>query len=86
MPHPHWQLMVLGVDPDHHGRGLGSALVAAGIERANSDRSAIYVDTSAEINVGFYERFGFEVIEKTTVTDLHMPFWMMVRRPISTDT
>ena len=86
MPNPHWQLMVLGVDPDRQSRGLGSALVATGIERADSDRSAIYVDTSAEANVGFYEQFGFEVIEKTTVTDLDKPFWMMVRRPITTRT
>lgn len=81
MPEPHWQLMVLGVDPDHHGRGMGSALVTAGVERADASRAPIYVDTSAEANVGFYGQFGFEVVEEMTVTDLALPFWMMVHRP-----
>lgn len=81
MPEPHWCLEVLGVDPDHQGSGLGSALVRTGVERADSIQSAIYVDTSAEANVGFYERFGFEVIEEMAVTDLDLPFWMMVRPP-----
>ena len=79
MLEPHWRLEVLGVDPDHHGRGLGSFLVRTGIERADSDRTPIYVDANAEPNVGFYERFGFEVIETMSVTDLDLPFWMMVR-------
>lgn len=81
MPEPHWCLEVLGVDLDHHGRGQGSSLVAVGIERADADQAPIHVDTSAERNVGFYQQFGFEVVEKTTVTDLDLPFWMMARDP-----
>jgi ribosomal protein S18 acetylase RimI-like enzyme len=81
MPESHCCLDVLGVDPEHQGRGLGSSLVWAGIERADRDRAPTYVDTSAERNVGFYERFGFGVIEKTNVTDLDLPFWMMARAP-----
>ena len=81
MREPHWGLEVLGVDPDRHGGGHGTSLVAAGIERADSDHAPTYVDTSAERNVGFYERFGFEVVDKTAVTDLELPFWMMVRNP-----
>ena len=72
---------VLGVDPLHQGRGLGSSLVWAGIERANRDQAPTYVDTSAERNVDFYERFGFEVVEKINVTDFDLPFWMMARAP-----
>lgn len=83
MPEPHWCLDVLGVDPDHQGRGLGSSLVWAGIERTDNDQAPTYVDTSADRNVGFYERFGFELIEKTYVTDLDLPFWMMARPPRS---
>lgn len=76
---PHWQLMVLGVAPEHHGQGYGTALVEAGLERADRDRRPVYVDTSAEANVGFYERFGFEVVDELTIAHPQVPFWMMVR-------
>jgi ribosomal protein S18 acetylase RimI-like enzyme len=79
MPEPHWQLMVLGVHPDHHGEGMGSSLVESGIGRAAVGDAPLYVDTSAEANVGFYERFGFELVQTLILTDPTVPFWMMRR-------
>ena len=38
-----------------------------------------YLETDKEINVGFYERFGFEVVSKEEV--LGTPNWFMLRRP-----
>ncbi len=76
---PHWSLEVLGVDPDFQGAGLGSALVEAGLLRADKAGLPCYVDTSEGENVGFYSRFGFAVVKEITVTDLAAPFWMMVR-------
>ena len=78
---PHWQLMVLGVDPSHHGDGHGTALVEHGLDRADRQRLPVYVDTSAERNVGFYERFGFELVESLTVPEPNVPFWILIRPP-----
>ena len=73
--------MVIGVEPDQRSRGLGSALVRMGITRADSDGTPIYVETNTDSNVGFYERHGFEVVEKTTVVGVGLPMWLMARRP-----
>jgi len=62
-PHePHWYLEALGVHPRHHGRGVGSALMAVGLERADADGLPCYLETSDPANETFYRRLGFEVI------------------------
>lgn len=83
MKEPHWYLMALGVDPDHQGEGHGSALVRAGIERANRDRKPIYLETESERNVGFYQRLGFEVLDELVLTEIDVPFSLLIRRPKS---
>lgn len=79
MPEPHWYLMAIGTDPGRQGQGSGSALVRAGMRRADRDRLPIYLETETEINVGFYERQGFDVIDEMTVVGL--PYSLMARRP-----
>lgn len=79
MPEPHWYLMAIGVDPEHQGQGSGSALVRAGMRRADCDRMSIYLETETDVNVRFYERLGFEVIDELNVAELGLPFSLMVR-------
>ncbi|HEY5624930.1 MAG TPA: GNAT family N-acetyltransferase, partial [Dehalococcoidia bacterium] len=38
VPKEHWYLMVLGVEPERQGQGLGSALIDPGLARADRDR------------------------------------------------
>lgn len=81
MRRPYWYLMAIGVDPLHQGEGLGSALVRSGIRRADDDGKPIYLETETELNVGFYERLGFEVIDEMTVSRIDVPFSLMLRHP-----
>jgi len=81
MPEPHWYLMAIGVDPLHQGRGFGSALMRSGIRRADHDNRSIYLETESELNVGFYERLGFDVIEEMTIVEIDLPFSLMIRPP-----
>ena len=82
---PHWGLEILGVDPGSQGKGLGSALVEAGLQRADRDNVPTYVDTTDARNLAFYARFGFEVEKEIAVTDLEAPFWMMIRPAVPRD-
>ncbi len=81
MREPHWYLMAIGVDPDHQGEGHGSALVRAGIRRADRDAKMIYLETETEQNATFYERLGFEVLDEMTIEGIGIPFSLMVRHP-----
>ena len=63
---PHWYLNVLGVEPELHGTGVGSALLAAMFERLDRERLPAYLDTETAKNVAFYERRGFVVAAEAT--------------------
>jgi ribosomal protein S18 acetylase RimI-like enzyme len=56
---PHWYLWSLTVEPDMQGRGVGSALTADGLARADAQRCGAYLETQNLENLAFYERFGF---------------------------
>lgn len=87
---PHWWLVVVGVDPEHHGRGAGGAMVEAFVERMERDREPGYLRTTNPENLGFYERFGFEVIDELRVPARRRdrrsrpelpPMWLLWRSP-----
>jgi ribosomal protein S18 acetylase RimI-like enzyme len=78
---PHWQLLIVGVDPDLQGRGLGAALVRDGLHRADRDGLACYLDTSKAANVPFYEHLGFETVDQVQLGKGGPPGWGMRREP-----
>ncbi len=81
VPEPHWYLMVVGVDPDLQGRGLGTALVKEGLARADQASCPCYLETSDERNLVFYERLGFRVLETAALGDGGPRGWGMRREP-----
>jgi GNAT superfamily N-acetyltransferase len=77
---PHWYLALLGTEPSHQGRGLGSALLAPTLLRCDQERQLAYLESSKASNVPFYERHGFEVQGELRIPD-GPSVWPMLRRP-----
>ena len=71
--------MVVGVDPDLQGRGLGSSLVKEGLARADQASCPCYLETSERRNGAFYERLGFVVLETATLGTGGPTAWAMRR-------
>ena len=66
----HWYLQTLGVRPGAQGRGWGSRVLQPGLERADAEGVACYVETSDPANEAFYRRLGFDL---TTPRPGHLP-------------
>lgn len=81
VPVPHWYLSALGVDPDRQRQGIGSALLATVLERADRAGTPAYLETATAHNVLLYERFGFEVLEELIVPRTDVRGWLMFRTP-----
>ncbi|RLC58689.1 MAG: GNAT family N-acetyltransferase [Chloroflexi bacterium] len=82
VPKRHWYLMVLGVEPERQGQGVGSALIGPGLARADGDRLPCYLETSKEINVVFYKKHGFEVLQEVPLGEDGPLMWTMLRQPV----
>jgi ribosomal protein S18 acetylase RimI-like enzyme len=78
---PHWYLDHLGADPEVPRCRAGTALLASGLARADTDGVGTYLECKAE-NVGYYRRFGF-VLRDEVVVDPELTVLTMWRPPRS---
>jgi len=83
MRSPHMVLDVLGVDPEHQGRGFGTMLLAAMLERLDVENIPACLGTTREQNVRFYRHHGFQVLDSDSLGDDRVPIWLMSRPPRS---
>ncbi|MEL5953528.1 GNAT family N-acetyltransferase [Streptomyces sp. CLV115] len=81
-PHePAWILNTVAVAPEAQGQGLGSAVLAPGIEAAALAGHPAFLETSTERNVVFYERLGFRVTVEVPLPDGGPRTWCMRKDP-----
>lgn len=74
-------LAIIGVDTLNQGKGYGSQLLSLIITESNSNGRPIYLETETENNVAFYEKHGFQVLEKVYLEKIDLPIWEMVYYP-----
>jgi ribosomal protein S18 acetylase RimI-like enzyme len=74
---PHAHLGPLAVDVHLQGQGIGSEVMREHCRRLDAAGQVGYLETDKRENVGFYERFGFEVVGEEPV--LGVPNWFMSR-------
>ena len=77
---PYIHLLIMGVSQEFQGKGFGGKLLRALIEKAETERKPVYLETQKEENVNFYEKYGFSVKKKIILPEpLNLPMWLMVR-------
>ena len=60
---PVWYLQALGVHPDAQRRGVGAALLSAGLAVIDADHVPCHLHTSDPANVEYYRRWGFQLTQ-----------------------
>jgi GNAT superfamily N-acetyltransferase len=83
VPGPHWYAMVIGVDPPKQGTGVGAALMTSIADRADKADVPCYLETTQPKNVGFYGKFGYEVVEHGAVPGIELSYWTLRRLPLA---
>jgi ribosomal protein S18 acetylase RimI-like enzyme len=74
-------LLLVGVAMSQQRKGIGSAMIRALLARCDRDEKWLYLETESEDNVRFYERLGFQLLEKVVVPEINLPMWLMAREP-----
>jgi GNAT superfamily N-acetyltransferase len=78
---PFMYLQLIGVDPDHQRRGLGSQLLAPVLARCDATGTPAYLEAGTVDNRRLYQRHGFDTIDEITLPDNGPPVWLMWRDP-----
>lgn len=60
-------LWILGTGPNHQGKGYGSAILSKAISSFQVDNVPLYLETSTELNLKYYERKGFKLYQNVVV-------------------
>lgn len=63
----HWHLGPIGILPSHQGSGIGSELMRRFCKEVDTCLAKSYLETDLDINLLFYEKFGFKVVSETEI-------------------
>lgn len=77
---PHWYLPLIGIDPVHQRRGLGTELMQQGLAVCDRDRQPVYLEATSPASRDFYERLGFRTLKELRSAD-SPPMFPMLREP-----
>lgn len=78
---PHLYLGTIGTSPNMQSRGYGSLLLEAFLEDARMMNVGSYLECSSEHNLGFYQRYGFQIEREVQAPEGGPTLWLMWRSP-----
>jgi ribosomal protein S18 acetylase RimI-like enzyme len=77
----YWYLQVIGVDSPYQKQGYGRCLIEPMLARFSEQKIPCCLDTEEENNVTYYKRYGFQVVEASTIAGTNNICWFMVKEP-----
>jgi GNAT superfamily N-acetyltransferase len=78
---PHWYLFSIAVDKPYQGCGYSRQLLVPVLQYFDENNQTCYLETHNPVNVKFYEKFNFEVVETGTLPNSNITHWGMLRKP-----
>jgi GNAT superfamily N-acetyltransferase len=76
-----WQLDSIAVAPALQGRGIGRALIEAGMASARADGAGAFLSTGTHANVAKYSRCGFRLYDEADAPSGGPHVWFMRSDP-----
>lgn len=83
IPHDAWYLSIVGLEPAHQSKGLGSGLITPVLKTTDNAGSMTYLETFTPRNMKFYERLGYATVASFNEPITGSPYWIMTRQPKS---
>jgi GNAT superfamily N-acetyltransferase len=77
---PHYYLAFIGTDPSVQGKGYGSSLLSAMLDRCDAEGAGAYLEASSPRNEALYFRHGFVAVDEIRTAD-SPPLRPMWRKP-----
>jgi ribosomal protein S18 acetylase RimI-like enzyme len=77
----HWYLYLLVADPETQRRGVGSMLLNDRLPHVDDEHVGAYLETQKDENLGYYRRFGFELVKPVAPVENGPPVYTMWRPP-----
>ena len=81
VPGKHWYLLLLGVDPQHQGKGYASQLLNGMFKDTDEEGLPYYLETEGSNNMSMYKHFGFRVIDEYAVPNTEVELIAILREP-----
>lgn len=81
MSKKHYYLMVIAVEPELQGKGIGSRLMQVGLNAADAEGFDCFLETVTPEDVQFYEKHNFKV-NLNKGFGVNEQYWLMTRDPL----
>lgn len=73
-----WYVWFVAVNPENSRHGIGKRLMKSMLKHTETSGIPVYLETHAEANVAYYEKFGFRLLESLTMPRYGHPLYPML--------
>ena len=76
-----WYLSIIGIHPRHQSKGLGIGLIEPVLQQTDRLQRSTFLETFTPKNISFYERLGYQAVDRIHEPTSKADYWLMIREP-----